>query len=84
MNIMALTGAISQTALAEIESKELIFNKETADKLDLLVNEYNECGCPGKLVLLGELVFNALKNTTDETCRTACEFKPKLDKIKNS
>lgn len=68
--------------LAEIESSELIFYKETADKIDKLVDEYIDCGCPDKLVQLGKVVHLALKSTTDETCRTQCEFKPKLDKIK--
>lgn len=70
------------TKIAEIEAFEAIFSKETSDELDKLVDEYNDCKCPGKLLLLGQLIYNALKNTTDETCRTACEYKPKLDKLK--
>jgi hypothetical protein len=70
------------TKVAEIEKEEIIFTAETALEIDKLVDEYNDCKCPMKLVDLGKLVFEALKNTSDETCRTKCEFKPKLDKIK--
>ena len=68
--------------LAEIEAAEIIFFKETANQIDTLVDEYIDCGCGGKLIALGKLVHEAFKSTTDETCRTKCEFKPKLDKIK--
>lgn len=68
--------------VAEVEQKEIVFNKETALKIDELVDQYNDCKCPGKLLALGNLIKEALKNTSDETCRISCEFKPKLDKIK--
>ena len=67
---------------AEVESKELVFNKETADKINSLVKAYDGCLCPGKLVELGRVVKEALKITTDETCRTGCEFTPQMNKIK--
>jgi len=67
---------------AEVESKEIVFNLKTADQIDKLIEEYAECGCPGKLVMLGQLVKEALKNTKDQTCRDSCEFEPKLKQIK--
>ena len=70
------------TKIAEVEKEEIVFTAETANKIDKLVDEYNDCGCPVKLVNLGKLIYEALKNTSDETCRVKCEFKPKLDKIK--
>lgn len=67
---------------AEVESEEIVFNRETAVKIDKLVDEYNSCKCKNKLISLGNLIIEALKNTTDETCRTGCKFEPKLKNIK--
>lgn len=67
---------------AEVESEEIVFTKETAEKIDKLVDEYENCKCPKKLVALGELIKKALKSTTDETCRTQCKFEPALKSIK--
>lgn len=68
--------------IAEIEDSELIFNLETAQNIEKLVDEYLECGCTGKLIALGSIVKEALKNTSDETCRTGCRFESKLKTIK--
>lgn len=73
---------ISHDKHAEIESGEIIVNKETAMKLDHLVNEFDECGCPDKLIALGALMKEALMNTVDQTCRTKCEFDGSLRKMK--
>lgn len=73
---------IPQDKHAEIESEELIITRETADKMDQLIEEYDSCECPGKLILLGQLIKQALKATSDETCRTKCVYKPLLNKIK--
>ena len=68
--------------VAEIEDGEIIFNKETADKIDKLVDEYADCKCPGKLVQLGKLIKEAIGELSDETCRRECKYVPKLKQIK--
>lgn len=69
---------------AEIERGEILFNKETALKIEKLVNEYNECGCKHKLVQLGQIVKEALKNVVDKQCElnNICEIDFNLRKIK--
>lgn len=66
----------------EVESEEIVFNEETSIQLDTLVDEYLECGCRGKLFLIGQIIYEATKNLVDETCRTECKFEPKLNKIR--
>lgn len=66
----------------EVESEEIVFNKETSDSIDKLVDEYNDCGCSGKIMMLGQVVMEAVRNLVDETCRTDCKFEPKLSKIR--
>jgi hypothetical protein len=69
---------------AEIERGEILFNKETAVKIERLINEYTSCGCQGKLLLLGKLVKEALRNTQDKQCELndICEIDINLKKIK--
>ena len=73
---------IADDKKVEVESEEIVFNKETSDKIDQLVDEYNGCGCSGKLQMLGSVILDAVKNLKDETCRTECKFEPKLKEIR--
>ncbi len=73
---------IKSMKLAEVESEEIVFNVETAQNINRLVEEYEGCGCPDKLVTLGKVVLEALSNTKDQTCKTGCKFKPKLEILK--
>lgn len=66
----------------EVESEEIVFNKETSDGINRLVNEYNDCKCSGKIFSLGQIIMEAVRNLVDETCRTDCKFEPKLSKIR--
>lgn len=60
--------------LAEVESEEIVFNLETAQKIENLVDKYLSCKCESVLLDLGYLAIDALKKTKDETCRTGCKF----------
>lgn len=68
--------------IAEIEKEELILNKETSSKIEYLIKEYEGCGCGNKLVEIGIIMKDALKNTSDETCRVECKYDPILRNIK--
>lgn len=70
--------------IAEIERGEILFNRETSMKIEQLVNEYDSCGCNGKLLMLGKLVKEALSKTNDKQCEinNICELDFKLSKLK--
>lgn len=73
---------IKNHKIAEIEKEELILNRETSSKIERLMKEYDECGCGNKLIQIGLIVKDALKNTSDETCRVECKYEPMLRNIK--
>jgi hypothetical protein len=63
--------------IAEIEHRELILYKQSAEQVDKLVDEYIDCGCPGKLVALGKYITSILPNIEDKACEINgyCELK---------
>lgn len=67
---------------AEIESDEIIFNLETADAIDRLIDEYDDCKCPNKLLELGSIVKEAVSQLEDKTCVKECKFEPKLKQLR--
>ena len=68
------------TKSAEIEDGEIMFNVETAEKIEELVNKYTECKCQLVLEQLGQLLIEALKKTKDMNCERAgkCNLTPLL------
>lgn len=75
-------GYIKNHKVAEIEKEELILNKETTQIIERLIKEYDDCLCGMKLVKIGMIIKEALKNVSDETCRVECKYDPILRKIK--
>lgn len=67
---------------AELESEEIVLSASATRSVLALIETYQACKCPKKLLEIGQLMKEELKNIKDETCRTGCKFEPIIRKIR--
>lgn len=70
----SLTSYDRKHKLFEVEIGEIIFNKETALKIENLVNNQIKNKNDNNLYELGKLTLLAIKNLDDKTCDSGCKF----------